>query len=214
MCDNLGIGNTKKECNRGNGVDKEKNEYKGISCFIPKDESIFIRYVMYKVQLAFYELFKENAEDISWYESVFIMQTTEQLREAARAVTEHAMRNFSSDQFDFEIPVCTDYVEDEEDNRTILLARFISEEAGTKLINGFILRVQIAHFRYLSSKKGSAYTWETYIQDLQNDTELLSKLSRAFQDGLKNIDFKSSWLADGIKETEFLWEAPDEKANK
>lgn len=214
MYDNLGAEYTNTKRDKENGSDRQQNEYKGISCFIPKEESIFIRYVMYKVQLAFYEIFKENAEDISWNECILLIQTTEQLQKASRAVAEHAMRNFSSDRFNFEIPVCTDYVEDEEDNRTILLARIFSERAGTKLIHNFILRAQIAHFSYLSRKKGLDYTWERYIQDLKNDTELLCVLARAFQDGLKNIDFNSSWLADGIKETEFLWEAPEERSNK
>ncbi|MBC8546821.1 hypothetical protein H8711_07720 [Clostridiaceae bacterium NSJ-31] len=164
--------------------------------FPPHENELYILFLTYQCEFALYQISTTGAnEDLLWDEFVQILRRSPELLSTAKAAIQRAVEQFPRDQFDFDISQPVKFFEDHDKDETMQMARLFSEKDGFMLLQRFVLQAEAAHFSHLAGSAKPRYTWKAYLKALHRDSSLRQTLIRAFQDGLKKIDFETALLA-------------------
>lgn len=165
--------------------------------FPPRESELYILFLTYQCEFALYQISTTGAnEDLLWDEFVQILRRSPELLSTAKAAIQRAVEQFPRDQFDFDISQPVQFFEDRDKDETMQMARLFSEKDGYILLQRFVLQAEAAHFSHLARSAKPRYTtWKRYLKALHRDSRLRQTLIRAFQDGLKKIDFETALLA-------------------
>lgn len=160
----------------------------------------FAVFIGYRAQLALYELHTDLKADMIWDDFISLVQEDADIRKKIQRIVGYAISHFDTGLLDFEIPVdAVEYREDFPDDPLIESSRIFSDEMAHGMIELLFMTFEAEHFKRLVAVIPH-YTWRTYVGELSNDKELWNKFSRGFQTGLRQLDFKSSWVANATQD--------------
>lgn len=167
----------------------------------------FAGFVGYRAQLALYELHTEIGPTMTWDDFISLVQRNADIRDEIRRIVGYAIFHFDVAQLNFELPVdAFIYQEDNQSNSVVNFCKIFPAKMGFGVIELLFIQFEAEHFKRLAAATPK-YTWKTYVDDLSNNPELWSKFSRGFQNGLRQLDFKASWMVnatlDEISRLEF-----------
>lgn len=160
----------------------------------------FAGFIGYRAQLALYELHTEIGPAMSWDDFIPLVQKGADIRDKIRRVVGHAISHFDVGQLNFELPVDTlTYQKDNPGNSAVIFCNIFPGRMGFSVIELLFIQFEAEHFKRLAAVIPN-YTWKTYVNDLSNNPQLWSKFSRGFQYGLRQLDFKASWMANATQD--------------
>lgn len=160
----------------------------------------FAGFIGYRAQLALYELHTEIGPAMAWDDFISLVQKNNDIRDKIRRVVGHAIVHFDLKKLNFELPInALKYQEDDPDDSMVTFCRIFSDEMGFSVVELLFMQYEAEHFSRLADVTPN-YTWKTYMDDLSNNPELWNKFSRGFQDGLRQLDFKASWMAKATQD--------------
>ncbi len=159
-------------------------------------------YLTHRVQRDFYEMCQAIGEikDVPWEEFVQSVQCDSSVRQAAAIVLEKTLQNFrDKDYFHFgvteaalKLPFGSD---DAENEQFLSAAKLFPDDKGRFLVESILIYAEFAQYgRQLNQRKN--YSWEQYIDELAQNTQLWQETRRAFIDALLHLDFKPVWQAE------------------
>jgi len=163
----------------------------------PDEKAAYSFLLTYRVIKALFDLLKGSFD---WAECIHVLKYSQMLRDASVAIIHNSIRSFvEDDRFDFEARnvILRDIAPGSERNGMMTAICLYPEEHGVSLVNAFLLRTQMAHFRHLQ-QSGRFQTWEDYLHALEQDQTLRIIMMNGFQDGLMRLDFKAGWLSKDI----------------
>ena len=172
----------------------------------PEEKKAYSFLLSYRVHKALFELLKGV---FTWEECVRTMRRSKKLRDAAVAIIHNSIRSFvEEDRFNFEARnvILRDIAPGSERSGMMTTAQLFTDEYGISLVETFLFRTEMAHFRQLR-QLGRFQSWEDYIQALNCDMPLRNALFDGFHDGLMRLDFRSGWLSRDITEVTKLFDS-------
>lgn len=165
----------------------------------------YMVYMSYRVQQDLYAACQENGQfrDLSWDDFVLLLRGNRPARAAAIVVVRETLDNFYRDgHYNFDATeVNFNYGTDAGDDETGILhcSSLFSREEGFRLVNGFLLRAELALYRrLLNQQKG--YSWQRFLDELAQKGSLWRQVFTAFQDALARLDFKPVWKSETLEE--------------
>ena len=173
----------------------------------------FAGFVGYRALLALYELHTEIGPALTWDDFILLVQKNTDIRDKIRRIVGYAIFHFDVTQLNFELPVdAFIYGEDNPGNSVVSSCEIFPGKMGFSVMELLFIQFEAEHFKRLAAAIPK-YTWKTYVEDLSNNPELWSKFSRGFQFGLRQLDFKASWVVNATQDEIFRLEFQKKKRN-
>lgn len=158
----------------------------------------------YRAQCSLYNVCKKCAYGTSWERYLTLLTSNSEIKKTFKHLITMAVTNFDASHLNFDIPEGEPLWDSDRDNSTVDFSPVLHPIQKKHFIDYLTIRSQIEHFHRLSASD-PLYTWQKYCDDLHNDQNLWGKFSRAFQQGLWQIDFWKYWESVDTDEIVFQY---------
>lgn len=165
-------------------------------------------YLMYRVQLALYEIFREAEPELDWEEFVQILCEQPEIRRTALDVAIQTVKDYPQEGFDFREreEAETEFADLSEDE--IGISQLFSEREAEALTLLLMLRAEMAHHQMLRCGRKD-YELRAYMKALRRDGALRETLNRGFRRSMETLNFRAGWLRGGVQRLIEQYDRPD-----
>ncbi|MCI9509201.1 MAG: hypothetical protein HFF10_05560 [Angelakisella sp.] len=146
----------------------------------------------YRAQCSVYNVYQESEYGTPWKRYMTLLQSDSRIRKTVKHLITKAVINFDTSHLNFDIPHGEPIGDFNLDNNTVDFSPVLSSIQKKYIIDYLIIVAQVEFFQQLSASD-PLYTWQEYFDGLHTDQNLCGKFSRAFQQGLWQMDFGKCW---------------------